>query len=61
MPMCGLLPVCPVHATINPLQRHADAHILHKPIKTERHSELTSDIHGSQMKSSVIRIPHEYG
>ncbi|XP_075886510.1 Krueppel-like factor 3 [Nelusetta ayraudi] len=46
---------------VNPLQRHADAHILHKPIKTERHSELTSDIHGSQIKSSVIRIPHEYG
>ncbi|XP_068448301.1 Krueppel-like factor 3 [Clinocottus analis] len=34
-------------------------HDLHKPIKTEPRSELAHDVH--EMKSSVIRLPHEYG
>lgn len=39
-----------------------DAHNLHKPIKTEPRSELAHDLPSSQgLKSSVIRIPPEYG
>ncbi|XP_031698011.1 putative protein TPRXL, partial [Anarrhichthys ocellatus] len=39
-----------------------DAHNLHKQIKTEPRSELAHDLHGGhEVKSSVIRIPHEYG
>ncbi|XP_037327692.1 Krueppel-like factor 3 [Pungitius pungitius] len=35
---------------------------LHKPIKTEPRSELAHDLNGGhEMKSSVIRIPHEHG
>lgn len=50
-----------VHST-NPLELHGDAHDRYKPIKTEPRPELANDIHGShEMKSSVIRIPHEYG
>ncbi|XP_035516245.1 Krueppel-like factor 3 [Morone saxatilis] len=50
-----------VHST-KPLELRGDAHDLHKPIKTEPRPELTHDLHSShEMKSSVIRIPHEYG
>lgn len=56
-----LFHICTVHST-NHLELHCGAHDRHKPIKTEPHPELANDIHGShEMKSSVIRIPHEYG
>ncbi|XP_030286919.1 Krueppel-like factor 3 isoform X1 [Sparus aurata] len=51
----------PVHST-KPLELRVDVHDLHKPIKTEPRPELIHDDYSSQeMKSSVIRIPHEYG
>ncbi len=56
-----LFRVYPVHST-KPLELRGDAHDLHKPIKTEPRPELAHDLHSShEMKSSVIRIPHEYG
>ncbi|XP_034449854.1 Krueppel-like factor 3 [Hippoglossus hippoglossus] len=52
------------HKTVHsakPLELRGDAHDLHKPIKTEPCPELLHDFHNShEMKSSVIRIPHEY-
>ncbi|XP_034544962.1 Krueppel-like factor 3 [Notolabrus celidotus] len=50
-----------VHST-KPLELRGDAYDLLKPIKTEPRPELAHDLHSShEMKSSVIRIPHEYG
>ncbi|XP_073323433.1 Krueppel-like factor 3 isoform X2 [Pagrus major] len=50
-----------VHST-KPLELRGDVHDLHKPIKTEPRPELIHDVYsGQEMKSSVIRIPHEYG
>ncbi|KAM8773411.1 Krueppel-like factor 3 [Acanthopagrus schlegelii] len=50
----------PVHSTKPELR--VDVHDLHKPIKTEPRPELIHDDYsGQEMKSSVIRIPHEYG
>ncbi|XP_011617680.1 Krueppel-like factor 3 [Takifugu rubripes] len=50
-----------VHATKH-LELQGDAHDLHKTIKTEPRPERGSDISGShEMKTSVIRIPQEYG
>ncbi|XP_060945525.1 Krueppel-like factor 3 [Limanda limanda] len=50
------------HKTVHsakPLELRGDD--LHKPIKTEPCPELLHDFHSShEMKSSVIRIPHEY-
>ncbi|XP_034044125.1 Krueppel-like factor 3 [Thalassophryne amazonica] len=44
-----------------PLELRGDAHMLHKPIKTEHPSEHTRESHSSlEMTSSVIRISHEY-
>ncbi|XP_069024135.1 Krueppel-like factor 3 isoform X1 [Embiotoca jacksoni] len=48
------------HST-KPLELRGDVHDLHKPIKTETRPELAHDPHSSyEMKSSVIRISHEY-
>ncbi|TMS23509.1 Krueppel-like factor 3 [Larimichthys crocea] len=50
-----------VHST-KPPELRGDAHEMHKPIKTEPHPELAHKLHSCQeMKSSVIRISHEYG
>lgn len=50
-----------VHATKH-LDLQGDAHDLQKTIKTEPRPERGSDISGShEMKTSVIRIPQEYG
>lgn len=44
------------------LDLQGDAHDFHKTIKTEPRPERGSDISGShEMKTSVIRIPQEYG
>lgn len=49
-----------VHSTKS-LDLHGDTHDLLKPIKTEPRPELTHDPHSThEMKSSVIRIPHEF-
>ncbi|XP_033936723.1 Krueppel-like factor 3 [Pseudochaenichthys georgianus] len=42
--------------------QNGNIHDLHRPIKKEPRSELSHEFHSShEMKSSVIRIPHEYG
>ncbi|XP_022614311.1 Krueppel-like factor 3 [Seriola dumerili] len=49
-----------VHST-KPMELRGDTHDLHKPIKTEPCPEFTHDpLSSHEMKSSVIRIPHEY-
>lgn len=55
-----LLLIFTVHAT-KPLELQGDSHGLHKPIKTEARHELSGDISSHKMKTSVIRIPQEYG
>lgn len=49
-----------VHST-KPPELRGNGHGLHKPIKTEPCPELAHDpLSSHEMKSSVIRIPHEY-
>lgn len=55
-----LLLIFTVHAT-KPLELQGDSLGLHKPIKTEARHELGGDISSHKMKTSVIRIPQEYG
>lgn len=51
----------PTGLSTKPLELRGDTHDMHKPIKTESCPELHHDALSShEMKSSVIRIPHEY-